>query len=139
MIVFIFVLLLGADVLFVPAAVWAKTAAGFLVVGPLPGNMDFALLAVFAATAGSGGLGNLAVSNWTRDKGLGMAAGVGSIGGVFAGDGPPLAAVGRVFAPTADNLRRWAVWWKYALFDQTALWALGCLAGMYLNVNLALA
>jgi hypothetical protein len=64
---------------------------------------------------------------------------VGSIGGVFADDGPPLAAVGRVFAPTADNLRRWAVWWKYALLDQSALWALGCLAGMYLNVNLALA
>ena len=139
MIVVTFTFLLVANVLFVPLDVWGRTAAGFLVPHALPANMDVLLLGVFGATAGSGGLGNLAVSNWTRDKGLGMAAGVGSIGGVFSGDGPPLAAVGCVFPPTVENLRRWAVWWKYALLDQTALWALGCVAGMFLNVNLALA
>ncbi|HVK12935.1 MAG TPA: Nramp family divalent metal transporter, partial [Gemmataceae bacterium] len=73
------------------------------------------------------------------DKGFGMGARVGSIGGVFAGGETGLAPVGRVFPPTADNLRRWALWWKYSLFDQTALWAAGCLLGMFLNVNLALA
>lgn len=139
MIVFIFAFLLAANVLFVPAAQWAQTTAGFLAPRALPANLDVLLLAVFAATAGSGGLGNLAVSNWARDKGFGMGARVGAIGGVLAGDGPTLAAVGRVFPPTADNLRRWAVWWRYCLFDQAALWALGCLVGMFLNVNLALA
>ena len=139
MIVFIFAFLLVANVLFVPADVWRRTAAGFLVPRGLPGDMDILLLGVFAATAGSGGLGNLAISNWTRDKGLGMGAWAGSIGGVFSGDETALAAVGRVFPPTPDNLRRWSVWWKYCLFDQTALWALGCVMGMFLNVNLALA
>jgi hypothetical protein len=138
MIVVICTFLLVATILFVPLDVWARTAAGFLTPRALPAGMDLMLLAVFAATAGSGGLGNLAISNWARDKGLGMAAGVGSIGGVFAGD-MTLAPVGRVFAPTPENLRRWAVWWKYVLFDQAALWALGCLVGMFLNVNLALA
>ena len=47
--------------------------------------------------------------------------------------------VTRRSGPSAENLLRWAVWWKYVLFDQTALWAFGCVVGMYLNVNLALA
>jgi hypothetical protein len=139
MIVVTFSFLLVANVLFVPPEGWGRTAVGFLVPQALPANMDVLLLGVFAATAGSGGLGNLAISNWTRDKGLGMGAWVGAIGGAFSGDTTALAAVGRVFPPTRENLRRWAVWWKYALFDQTALWALGCVAGMFLNVNLALA
>jgi hypothetical protein len=139
MIVFIFLFLLVANALFVPLEVWGRTAAGFLAPRALPDGVDILLLAVFAATAGSGGLGNLAISNWTRDKGLGMGAWVGSIGGVLSDDKTALAPVGRVFPPTPDNLRRWSVWWKYCLFDQTALWALGCAIGMFLNVNLALA
>jgi hypothetical protein len=139
MIVVTFTFLLVANVLFVPPAVWARTAAGFLMPGPLPAGMDVLLLGVFAATAGSGGLGNLAISNWTRDKGFGMGGRVGAIGGALAADGPGLAAVGRVFPPTAENLRRWALWWKYVLFDQAGLWAPGCVVGMFLNVNLAVA
>jgi hypothetical protein len=139
MIVFIFVFLLAANVLFVPLEVWGRTAVGFLTPRALPGNMDVLLLGVFAATAGSGGLGNLVISNWARDKGLGMGKWVGSIGGVLSDDKTDLAPVGRVFPPTPENLRRWSVWWKYCLLDQAALWALGCVVGMFLNVNLALA
>jgi len=138
MIVIIFTFLLIANALFVPLDVWGRTAAGFLMPRALPANMDILLLGVFAATAGSGGLGNMAVSNWVRDKGFGMGSYVGSIGGVLAGGEAALAPVGRVFPPTATNLRRWALWWKYCLFDQTVLWALGCVVGMFLTVNLAL-
>ena len=97
------------------------------------------LLAAFAATAGSGGLGNLAISNLSRDKGLGMGAWMGSFGGIMADEHSKLATIGRVFLPTADNLRRWPIWWKYTLLDQSVLWAMGCVLGMFLNVNLALA
>lgn len=138
MIAITFSFLLVANVLFVPMDVWSRTAAGFLVPRAMPANMDILLLGVFAATAGSGGLGNLVVSNWARDKGFGMGGHVGAIGGALAGGEATLAPVGRVFPPTADNLRRWAIWWKYCLFDQTALWALGCVVGMFLTVNLAL-
>jgi hypothetical protein len=139
MIVVTFTFLLVVNVLFVPLDGWVRTAAGFLVPRPLPANVDVLLLGVFAATAGSGGLGNLVISNWVRDKGLGMGRHVGAIGGAFSGHQTALAAVGRVFRPTPESLRRWAVWWKYVLLDQTALWALGCVVGMFLNVNLALA
>lgn len=140
MIVFIFTFLVLVNCLFVPAEDWVATAQGFLTVNPLPDGMDLVLLATFAATAGSGGLGNLAISNWFRDKGFGMGARVGAIENVvLAGDQPGLKSVGVTFPTTPDNLRRWKTWWRYAVLDQTALWGLGCFLGMFLNVNLAAA
>lgn len=139
MVIFIFVFLIIANILFVPAEIWKRTALGFLVPHGLPADADFMLLAAFAATAGSGGLGNLAISNLSRDKGLGMGAWMGSFGGLMADENSKLATIGRVFLPSADNLRRWAIWWKYSLLDQSVLWAGGCVLGMFLNVNLALA
>ena len=139
MIIFIFAFLLIANLLFVPFEIWTSTATGFLVPRGLPPNMDLMLLGLFAATAGSGGLGNLAISNWSRDKGLGMGHWMGSIGGVLSGSHNEVSSVGRVFLPTPENLRRWAIWWRYSLLDQSVLWAVGCVLGMYLNVNLALA
>ena len=137
MIAFIFSFLMLVNVVFVPLGDWLQTARGFLVVQGLPDNVDLILLATFAATAGSGGLGNLAISNWFRDKGFAMGAKVGAIGNVLAGDHTGLKHVGVTFPMTDSNLRRWRTWWRYAVLDQTALWGFGCLLGMYLNVNLA--
>ncbi len=137
MVCVIFAFLVVANCLFVPWEIWTRTALGFVSPGALPQNADWVLLGVFAATAGSGGLGNLAISNWTRDKGLGMGRWSGSIGSMLRGDGHSVAAVGTLLRPTAANLSRWQTWWRYSLLDQTVLWAGGCLLGMFLNVNLA--
>jgi len=137
MVAAIFAFLVVANCLFVPAETWIRTARGFVTPGVIPENADWVLLGVFAATAGSGGLGNLAISNWTRDKGLGMGRWSGSIGSMLRGDGHSVAAVGTIFQPTSGNLERWRTWWKYSLLDQSVLWAGGCVLGMYLNVNLA--
>lgn len=139
MIAFIFTFLIAVNVIFVPFDLWVQTAQGFLVVQGLPERVDWVLLATFAATAGSGGLGNLAISNWFRDKGFAMGAKVGAIGNVLAGDHTGLKPVGVTFPITETNLRRWRTWWRYAMLDQTALWGVGCFLGMYLNVNLATA
>jgi len=139
MVIFIFSFLIIANILFVPAEIWKRTAMGFLIPHGLPAEADLMLLAAFAATAGSGGLGNLAISNLCRDKGLGMGAWMGSFGGIMADENSKLATIGRVFLPTPDNLRRWIIWWRYTLLDQSVLWAMGCVLGMFLNVNLALA
>jgi hypothetical protein len=84
-------------------------------------------------------LGNLCISSWFRDKGFAMGAHMGAIGGALAHGRKELAHIGCVFEPNETNLGRWKTWWRYAVLDQTALWGLGCLAGMYLNVNLAAA
>lgn len=127
MILFIFAVLLVSNVVFVPGAEWIKTGAGFFRIGAVPAEVDYMLLAVFAALAGAGGVGNLALSSWARDKGMGMA---GASGGL---------ETGAMFRPGPENMRRWRIWWRYALIDQAGLWALGCLVGMFLTVNLAAA
>jgi len=139
MIVLIFSFLIVANCLFVPGTQWIATLVGFLKPSALPENYDVMLLALLAATAGSGGLGNLAIANWVRDKGFGMGAHAGGFGGVLASDQQELQATGFVFPVTDDNLRRWKVWWKYVLIDQSGLWAIGCAVGMFLNVNIAIA
>lgn len=136
MIVFIFSILLWVNFAFVPLRDWAGTAAGFLSFGTMPENVDFVMLAVFAALAGSGGIGNLAISSWFRDKGFGMGAKTGSMGGVWSTQ-QTLARTGVVFPVTAESLRRWRDWWRYSMLDQSGLWLLGCIVGMFLMVNLA--
>ncbi|MEZ6052915.1 MAG: Nramp family divalent metal transporter [Planctomycetaceae bacterium] len=131
MIILIFSFLIVVNVLFVPLSVWAQTFRGFMTPSALPENMDIMLLALFAATAGSGGIGNLAISNWVRDKGFGMGAYSGGFGGVLAEGHIELSPTGTVFPTTTENLRRWGTWWRYSLVDQLGLWAVGCFVGMY--------
>jgi hypothetical protein len=139
MIAYIFIFLIGVNICCVPPAHSLKTAMGFLKFGYMPPDMDVLLLAALAATAGSGGVGNMTVSNWARDKGFGMGGRVGAIGGAFSGEHSEPAHVGKIFPTTAENLRRWGTWWRYVQVDQVWLWALGCFVGMFLNVNLATA
>ena len=138
MVTFIFTFLIAVNVLFVPIEVWGKTFSGFAVPRALPEGVDIVLLALFAATAGSGGLGNLTISNWFRDKGFGMGRYMGGFGSALREGHIELAPVGCVFPITPKNLDRWQSWWRYAIADQTVLWALGCFLGMFLNVNLVL-
>lgn len=139
MILFIFTFLVAVNFWCVPLKASLETASGFVVVHPLPANVNFLLLGLFAATSGSGGLGNLAISNWFRDKGFGMGSRVGSIGGALAEESSQVEPIGYRFPINTENLRRWKTWWRYSLLDQQALWAVGCFLGMFLNVNLALA
>lgn len=140
MVLFIFVFLIGVNVIFVPWDIWRQTLSGFLFLNPtIPRDMNISLLAAFAATAGSGGLGNLAISNWFRDKGFAMGKRMGSIAGLLESHETPLRPIG--FQPPDDttNRDRWSHWWKYAICDQAILWGPGCVLGMLLNVNIAMA
>jgi hypothetical protein len=76
------------------------------------------------------------ITNWFRDKGFGMGSRVGHIGGL-ADQHATMSAVGYMFPANDANASRWRSWWKYAVLDQTVLWAGGCFLGMLLNVNLA--
>jgi Mn2+/Fe2+ NRAMP family transporter len=136
MIVLIFLFLISVNVFFVPWETTGRTLGGFLTPQRLPAGVDLILLALFVATAGSGGIGNLVISNWFRDKGFAMAAHVGGIGGVLAKEHQELAATGCIFPTTPSNLQRWRTWWRYAELDQAFLWGIGCFLGMFLNVNL---
>ena len=98
--------------------------------GLLPKGADWFILAGFAAYAGAGGLANCTVSNWVRDKGMGMAATVGYIPAVVGGKKVELSAVGKVFVPTPDNVSKFYGWWRFIRFDQGWIWTVGCFLGM---------
>src|SRR6185436_9030297 len=86
---------------------WLAAAAGFLGIDArsgelrlLPAGADFFLLGAFAAFSGAGGVANLTLSNWARDKGYGMSQLSGYIPAAFGGRKVHLAHTGFTFAPT---------------------------------------
>ncbi|MCC7010348.1 MAG: Nramp family divalent metal transporter [Acidobacteria bacterium] len=139
MLAVVFAFLVVVNVAFVPAAHWARTFAGFFSMSGLTHPIDWSLIGALAATAGSGGLGNLTVTNWVRDKGFGMGALVGAIPSAVGGHAIALSHVGTVFPATPENLSRWREWMRYVHADQIWVWGLFCFLGMFLNVNLATA
>ena len=122
-----------------PPSRWAATAVGFLgydfergAFQLIPSGVDWFLIGAFAAYSGVGGVGNLTLSNWARDKGFGMGGVVGFIPAAVAGRSVPLAHSGSVFEPTSDNLSRWRGWWRIVRADQWGVFFCGALLGMAL-------
>jgi hypothetical protein len=126
-------------VLFVPAETWLAGAAGlvgFDAAGGgfsfLPAGVDWVLLAALVAYSGCGGVGNVTLTNWARDRGYGMGERVGYIPAAVGGKKVHLAHTG-FLAPTNEaNLRRWRGWWRIVRADQWGVFFLGGLLGMVL-------
>ena len=106
---------------------WKQGAFGFL-----PPGADWFLIGAFAAYSGAGGVGNLTLSNWARDKGFGMGGVAGYIPAAFAEDTVALAHTGSTFAPDAGNMARWRGWWRIVRVDQWGVFFCGALLGMVL-------
>jgi len=123
----------------VPVSHWLSTLLGFFSFTGLPHPIDWGLIGALAATAGSGGIGNLTVTNWMRDKGFGMGSLVGAIPSAVGGHAIQLSHVGTVFPASGENMKRWREWQRYVHADQVWIWGLFCFLGMFLNVNLATA
>jgi hypothetical protein len=103
-------------------------------------EVDFTLIAfiaALAAIAGSGGLTNTPISNYTRDQGWGMGHDVGAIPSVFGGHGLALSHVGKVFEVTARSLPRWQRWYRHVLRDQLVVWMPACFIGLALPAMLS--
>jgi hypothetical protein len=139
MLAVVFLFLVTVNVAFIPFSHWWQTFTGFFSFAGLPRPIDWGLIGALAATAGSGGIGNLTVTNWMRDKGFGMGSKVGAIPSAVGGHAIQLSHVGTVFPATASNLGRWRDWMRYVHADQIWVWGLFCFLGMFLNVNLATA
>ncbi len=135
--------LLVVGIFLVPQDIWARVTAGFLspLLGQatLPAEVDWLLLAAFAAYSGAGGVINATLTQWLRDRGFGMAGTVGVIPTAIGGETIPLAGQGAIFPATEPNLAKWRRWWHYLRADLWFLWIPGCLIGMALPVLLAVA
>ncbi len=134
--ILLFLIVIGFT--FTSPATWGRVATGFISFGGLPQGVDWVKLGGFAAYAGAGGVLNGGISSWFRDKGFGMGGVVGYIPAIVGGRKVPLTHIGKVFPITAENLRRWKEWWKFADVDQYGVWVIGCFLGMGLPALLTL-
>jgi hypothetical protein len=124
---------------FVPAETWAGGALGFLgydqrrgAFAFVPPGTDLFLLAALVAYSGAGGVSNLVLSNWARDRGYGMGARAGYIPGAVGGTKVALAHTGFVFDASEAATRRWRGWWRIISADQWGVFGLGAMLGMLL-------
>lgn len=120
---------------------WQALGAGFLSVGTIPDGLGITLVFGAIAYAGAGGAQNLCQSNWIRDKGFGMGVYVPRL--VSPVTGAPEAASGvaasYLFEPTAENLRRWRSWWRFANLEQALSFGLVTVVTIALMSGLAYA
>jgi hypothetical protein len=98
----------------------------------IPEDADFVLLGAVAGYSGLGGIGNLMLSNWARDKGYGMAAHAGWIPAAVGGRRVPLAHSGFRLDPNPAELERFRGWWRIVRVDQGGIYFTGALLGMAL-------
>ena len=126
-------------VLFVPGSTWLAAVAGFAGYDVqhgafefIPPGADFFLLGAFAAYCGGGGVANLTLTNWARDKGYGMSSIVGFIPAAVGGKKVALAHSGSTFKPDAASLVNWRGWWRIVRVDQWGVYFIGAILGMVL-------
>lgn len=127
------------SLIYVPASTWGAALAGFTGYSTRDGafrflaeNMDVLLLGALVGYSGGGGVLNLTLSNWARDKGYGMGSRVGHIAGAVGGEKSRLADTGFIFEPDAANMGRWHGWWRIVRVDQWGIFFVGALLGMML-------
>jgi hypothetical protein len=124
---------------FVPLATWLAALAGLggfdLPTGQwqlVPVGADFFLLGALVAYSGAGGVVNLVLSNWARDRGYGMSGRAGYISGALGGTNVHLTHTGFTFAATGESITRWHGWWRIVRADQWGIFFTGAVAGMML-------
>lgn len=114
--VFAFLILVAA--LVTGASDWGDAARGAVSFGNIPSSLAPSVLLAALVYAGSGGLGNLTVSNWIRDKNWGMGSHIARVVSPITGDETAAPSLGHFFPQTEENLSRWERWWKLAKREQ---------------------
>jgi hypothetical protein len=133
----VLVWLTAAIILGTTGDAWGDAVSGLGEFGQIPTSPEVtaAVMAGAIAFAGSGGCGNLAVSNWIRDKGFGMGHYIPRIVSPLTGQEEAAPATGNTFPTDEKNMRRWKDWWKVANQEQAVtFWLIGTLGIVVLSV-----
>jgi hypothetical protein len=124
--------------LYVPGRVWLSAVTGFSgfdwsqgQFNLFPAGADLVLIGALVAYSGSGGVTNLVLGNWARDRGYGMGERAGYIPAA-AGPRVDLAHTGFTFSASAPAMERWRGWWRVVAVDQWGVFFAGAVMGMVL-------
>ncbi len=118
MVVIIITFLVLAVIFGTRAQAWGDLIIGFSNFGRIPGGIEPSALAAAIAFAGSGGAALLVVSNYIRDKQMGMGAHIPRLVSPITGQDEARAATGYMFPQDEANLARWKGWWKVTNQEQ---------------------
>lgn len=114
-----FILLLAISSMNLTWGLVAEGLRGVFSFGKIPDGVDMNVLLGAVVFAGAGGMLNLAVSLWYRDKQVGMGKYVGRITNPITGRVQAVAATGYTFDTSNPMLmRRWRGWMRYVTIDQ---------------------
>ncbi|MGK5554434.1 Nramp family divalent metal transporter [Actinomadura kijaniata] len=100
-----------------------RTVTGF---GRIPEGITFTMILSGLGAAGAGGVHNLVLGNWIRDKRYGMGAHVPRLVSPITGREEASGGDRYGFPETADNLARWRVWWRRANIEHLATFVAVC-------------
>lgn len=104
--------------------------------GWIPTGIDFNIFLAAIVFAGAGGLLNLCVSLWYRDKQAGMGRYVGRIVNPITGKPEAVSATGYTFELNEENLKNWKQWIKLIKIDQGIIfWFFGLVTIILISLN----
>lgn len=131
-----FLILIGISFFNLTPSILKEGLMGVINFGYIPKDVDINVLLGAIVFAGAGGMLNLCVGLWYRDKQLGMSKHVGQITNPMTGKSEVVSTTGYFFEPTEENLKKWKGWMRYIAIDQGLIfWFLGFITLFLLSVN----
>ncbi len=113
-----------------------EAISGLFSFGYIPKGIDINLLLGAIVFAGAGGMLNLCVSLWYRDKQAGMSAHGGQITNPVSGKTHSVNVNGATFPETDENRRHWQGWMRYIYIDQGVIfWLVGLITLVLMSLN----
>lgn len=104
--------------------------------GFIPEDINISVLMGAVVFAGAGGLLNLCVSLWYRDKQFGLGKYVGRIINPISGKPEAVSFGGYYFETSTEEMRKWNQWMKFVRIDQGLIfWLLGLTTLVLLSLN----
>ncbi|MFA6094516.1 MAG: Nramp family divalent metal transporter [Candidatus Paceibacterota bacterium] len=109
---------------------------GLINFGWIPEGIDMKVLLGAVVFSGAGGMLNLCVSLWYRDKQAGMGAYVGRIENPVTGKHEAIAVSSFTFEHTPENMKNWHGWMRFMRIDQVVIfWFTGLISMVLLAAN----
>jgi hypothetical protein len=94
--------------------------------GRIPEGLPIALVLAAIGAASAGGVNNLVLSNWIRDKGYGMGHHIPRLVSPVTGEDVARPSTGYMFPQDEANLSRWGVWWRRATIEHVVSFFVIC-------------
>lgn len=131
-----FILLVISSALTLSLSDLVAAGKGLVNFGGIPLDVNPNVLLGAIVFAGAGGLLNLCLSLWYRDKQAGMGFHAGRITNAITGKSESISASGFEFPITELHLSRWRRWMHFVRIDQGVIfWFLGLITLVLLSLN----